>query len=54
MLLSPKYKYDGALSVLKPDNSEIFTSFSEFIQEVELNGKIRIKFIDGFKELFIA
>lgn len=54
MRRSPKYKYDGALSVLKPDNSGIFASFSEFIQEVELTGKIRIQLVEGFKELFIV
>ena len=53
MRRSSKYKYDGAQSVLKPNNSEIYTSFSEFILEVEMNGKIKIELVDGFKELLI-
>ena len=47
------FDYKGAKSVLKPDNSGNFSSFSKFIIEAEKQGKIKLATIEGFSEIFL-
>lgn len=53
MRSASNFNYKGAKSVLKPDNSGTFSSFSKFIAEAEKQGKIKIATIEGFSEIFL-
>lgn len=47
------YRYQGATAIQKPDGSGPFASFSAFAAAAALDGKVLIREVDGFKELFL-
>jgi len=47
------YSYQGATAIQKPDGSGPFASFSAFATAAALDGKVLIREVDGFKELFL-
>jgi len=53
MRSSLEYSYNGASSVLLPNKTGTFKSFSKFIEKVEEAGKIKTETIEGFKEIFL-
>jgi len=53
MRSSQDFNYNGASSVLLPDKSGTFKSFTKFIEIVEEVGKIKTETIEGFKEIFL-
>ena len=53
MRSSLDYSYNGASSVLLPNKTGTFKSFSKFIEKVEEAGKIKTETIKGFKEIFL-
>ena len=47
------FDYNGASSVLLPDKTGTFKSFTKFIEKVEMANKIKTETIEGFKEIFL-
>lgn len=47
------FDYNGAVSIIKIENSGFYKSFTEFIDAVENAGEIKTETVEGFKEIFL-
>ena len=53
MRSSQDFNYNGASYIQNPDQSGMFKSFTQYIENVEELGKVKTETIEGFKEIFL-